>query len=47
LQRGAHFVEEVGELEREVMGQVGETESLEGLGRCPADFRVVYKTLKL
>jgi hypothetical protein len=29
------------------MWQVGENEALEGLGRCAADFYVVYKTLKL
>ena len=30
-----------------MVGQVGETEALEGLGRRAADFRVVYETLKL
>jgi hypothetical protein len=30
-----------------VVGQVGETEALEGLGRWAADFGVVYETLKL
>src|ERR1051326_4213717 len=47
LQRGAHLIEEVGKFEREVMREVSETEALEGLGRCTADFRVVYETLKL
>ena len=27
--------------------QVGEAKALEGLGRCSADFGVVYETLKL
>jgi hypothetical protein len=30
-----------------VVWQVGEAEALEGLGRCAADFRVVYEALKL
>ena len=47
FERAAHLVEEVGRVEREVVRQVGETEALEGLGRCAADFRVVYETLKL
>jgi hypothetical protein len=29
------------------MRQVCEAEALEGLGRCAADFRVVYETFKL
>jgi hypothetical protein len=31
----------------EVVAQISETEALEGLGRCAADFRIVYETLKL
>lgn len=47
LKRAGHLVEEVGQLGREVMREVGEAEALEGLGRCTADFRVVYKTITL
>jgi hypothetical protein len=47
LQRRAHFVEEVGEVGREVVRQVGEAEPFEGLCRRAADFGVVYETLKL
>ena len=42
-----HLVEEIREIGREVMRQVGEAEALKGLGRCAADFGVVYETLKL
>ena len=47
LKRPAHIIEEIGRVEREVVREVGETEALEGLGRCFADFRVVYETFKL
>jgi hypothetical protein len=47
LERAGHLVEEIREVGREVVRQVGETEALEGLGRCAADFGVVYETLKL
>jgi hypothetical protein len=43
----SHLVEKVREVGREVVGQVGEAEALEGLGRCPADLGVVYETFKL
>ena len=44
-ERAEHLVEEVGEVEREVVREVGEAEALEGLGGGAADFRVVYETL--
>jgi hypothetical protein len=47
LQRTGHLVEEVGQIGWEVMRQVGKAKTLEGLGRCAADLRVVYETLKL
>jgi hypothetical protein len=47
LESRAHLIEEVGQLQREMVRQVGETETLQGLGRCAADFGVVYKTFKL
>ena len=47
FEAAAHLVKEIRRVEREVVRQVGETEALEGPGRCPADLRVVYETLKL
>jgi hypothetical protein len=47
LERAGHLVEKVREVGREVVREIHETEALEGLGRCAADFGVVYETLKL
>jgi hypothetical protein len=47
LECARHLVEEIREIGREVMRQVGEAEAPKGLGRCAADFGVVYETLML